>query len=258
MSLDERVYILENALFEVNEESEFTKTVVSKTWLQMITPGAVHSSANTVFRSILSSEEVEKQIDQVTKMYQTLGVPFRWLVTPLTEPKNTEAKLIEKGFSLLYEAEGLLVEVDKVIKAHADHISVREVKRDELKLYIDTFAKSWGVTAEQKAEASKFVEAAFKKNRGFHAFVAFYENEPVGNSILIECASGAYLAAAGVVGSHRGQGIYRAMISERAKVAKQLGHKHLLIHAKKESSAPICRALGFEWVYDFKVYEYVQ
>ena len=255
MILDERVYILEHALFEVNEESENTKTVISNNWLQMITPGGVHSSTNAVFRSIVQESEIDQQISEVTNLYRSLGVPFRWLVTPLTEPKSTEAKLLEKGFTLLYEAEAMIISVDKVLQPLADNLEVREVKLKDAKLYIDTFAKSWGVSPEQKQETKKLVETALDKNHNFHAFVAFRNGEPVGNSLLIECTTGAYLAAAAVLGSHRGQGIYKAMLSARAEVAKKLGHTNLMIHARKETSAPVCRKLGFEWVYDYKVFE---
>ncbi len=258
MIKDERVYILENALFEANEETELSKTIVSPNWLQLISPDADHSSANAVFRSILSPEELEKQIDEVKLLYQKIGVKFRWYVTPLTKPGNTAKVLEEKGFKLYSICEAMIMETDKMLAAgsSATSISVREVKKPELETYVNTVAKAWGAPDKQKEVISKFIGNAMDKERRFHAFVAFLDGEPVGTSLLISISSGGYLAAGAVVPEHRGKGVYRAMVCARAKLADQLGHKHLLIHANKATSAPVCRKLGFEWVFDYESYEF--
>lgn len=262
MILDERVYILENALFEASEATPESQTIVSPTWLQLVSPGALHSSANCVFRSQMNSGDIDLQIDQVTKLYQAMGVPFRWLITPLTEPKNTESKLEDKGFSLLYEAEAMIIPTEKVLaeesSSYADNIEVREIKAPELEIYVETVTRAWGDPIEQKEEIREFIGNALEKQPNFHAFIAFKDGVPVGTSLLLSQSGGGYLVAGAVVPEHRGTGIYKAMLAKRAKLAQQLGHKHLMIHAKKETSAPICRKIGFEWVYDYRVYEYKQ
>lgn len=256
MIKDERVYILENALFEVNEATDLSKTIISPTWLQLITPGGVHSANNAIFRSIVKPAEIDKQIDEVKALYSAMGVSFRWLVTPLTEPNTTEEKLIEKGFTLSYEAEAMIATADGLISPLPEGAEVRPIKRKDADLYIDTFSRAWELNEGQKQELKRFIEPALEKKSEFHSFVIFLNGEPVGTSLLLECSAGAYMAAAGVVKEFRGLGLYRAMLSARAEAAKRLGHSYLLIHAKKATSAPICRKLGFEWVYDYRVYEF--
>lgn len=256
MKLDERIYILENALFEVNEATEKTKTVVSPNWLQLITPGGVHSANNAIFRSVLTESKIDQQIDEVKALYSAMGVSFRWLVTPLTEPKNTEQKLLEKGFTLNYEAEAMIASADQLIKPTPNSVEVRQIRRKEAEIYIEAFATAWEINEGQKTELKKFIELALEKKPEVHAFVVFYNGQPVGTSLLIECSAGAYMAAAGVAKEYRGRGLYRAMLSARAEAAKKLGHNYLLIHAKKATSAPVCRKLGFDSVYDYRVYEF--
>lgn len=256
ISGDERIHILENALFESNESYEKSKTISSPNWLQLITPGVLHSSANTVFRSIVSDLEIDRQIDEVTRLYQSMGVAFRWLVTPLTEPKSTSQKLLDRGFNLLYEAEALMIDVKSAMFKVPSNIEVREIKLPDLELYVDTVVAAWGGPDEQKTEVREFVSIALRKEPNFHAFVAFVDGTPAGTSLLLSLSGGGYLAAGGVKAEFRGRGVYRAMIAARAKLAEQLGHQVLMIHAKKATSAPICKANGFEWVYDYQVYEF--
>ena len=54
------------------------------------------------------------------------------------------------------------------------------------------------------------------------------------------------LAGSAVLESHRGRGIYRALVKRRLADVRGEGIEAALIQAVRATSAPICRALGFE------------
>jgi len=139
-------------------------------------------------------------------------------------------------------------------KPYAADISVLPVCLEDLEVYVETFVRSWQLPSHQVAEFREDVRYGLERGMGrFIPFVAYLKSEPVGTSALLNLPSGGYLAAGSVDQRYRGRGIYRAMVSHRAKVAKELRHNHLLIHAKKLTAAPVCRRLGFEEIYDYRV-----
>lgn len=197
---------------------------------------------------------LEKWIE-TTDFYDNLQVPFRLFVTPLTQPLNTQDLLLKKGLRLYYEATAMISSVNEQLKPYDHSISVIPVNFDNLEVYIQTFVRSWQLPSHQIPEFKKdALHGLDSTNRRFLPFVAYLKNEPVGTCALLNLPSGCYLAAGTVEEKFRGQGIYKAMVSHRAKVAKELGSNHLLIHAKKLTAAPICKRLGFEEVYDYKVF----
>ncbi len=255
MKLEQKIKLLDQANIECQWGNPKSQTINTPNWAQIITPEAKHSSANCVFRSILSSAEVIGKVDQTTDFYENLKVPFRWLVTPLTQPLNTQDHLLKKGLSLYYEATGMMSSVNEQLKPYDYSISVIPINFDNLEIYIQTFVRSWQLPSHQISEFKEDVRYALVSTKGrFLPFVAYFKNEPVGTCALLNLPSGCYLAAGTVEEKFRGQGIYKAMVSHRAKVAKELESNNLLIHAKKLTAAPICKRLGFEEVYDYKVF----
>jgi GNAT superfamily N-acetyltransferase len=255
MTSSEKVRLLEQANIECNNGFPDSRLVVTDTWAQIITPKAKGSASNAVYRSILSSEDVEKKVRTTCDAYRDMKVPFRWLVTPLSKPAEISGWLEKNGLSLLYSATAMLKNSKEAITPIDAKITVKEITLQEADLYVDTFVKCWELSPEIKGEFRDGVLHTLKdEKRRFRGFVAFADNEPVGTAGLILIPSGAYLAAGTVHPDHRGQGIYKALLSHRARLALDLGFEYLLIHAKNHSAAPICLKQGFEPVYEHHVY----
>jgi len=255
MQREQKVKLLDQANIECNWGHPKSNIIDRPDWAQIITPGAKHSSANCVFRSIFSSSEAPLKVAQTIDFYESLKVPFRWLVTPLTEPSTLSDLLIKKGLSLHYEATAMMSSVNEQLKPFDRSISVLPIDLSTLDVYIETFVRSWQLPPHQVAEFKTDIQYGLEYGKGrFVPFVAYFEGEPVGTSSLLNLPSGGYLAAGTVDKNFRGRGIYKAMVSHRAKVARELGHTNLLIHAKKLTAAPICKSLGFEEVYNYQVF----
>lgn len=254
MTQEAKVHLLDRANIECNWGNPGSKIIDSAEWAQIITPGATHSSANAVYRSILTSSNVHAKVDETLAFYQGMKVPHRWLVTPLSAPADLTKLLLQKGMTLLYEASGMLAPVDSQIADIDSSIRIHKVSAQDADAYVDTFVRAWELPSHQVPQLRTDIQFALKEAQGrFVPFIAFKNDVPVGTCALLNIPSGGYLAAGTVEKSYRGQGIYKAMLSYRASYAKKLGHENLLIHAKQQSAAPICHKLGFETVYDYQV-----
>jgi ribosomal protein S18 acetylase RimI-like enzyme len=81
---------------------------------------------------------------------------------------------------------------------------------------------------------------------GFVGYVAWVGEVPV-SAARLELVPGSHFAGlwgGGVVRAYRGRGIYRALVAERAAVARAHGYRYLTVDAR-ETSRPILERLGF-------------
>lgn len=62
---------------------------------------------------------------------------------------------------------------------------------------------------------------------------------------------------AAVLPAYRGRDIYRMMISKRKQDARKNGLEELIIHAVKNTSAPISEKIGFRKVCEINFYSYI-
>ncbi|MCA9569299.1 MAG: GNAT family N-acetyltransferase, partial [Myxococcales bacterium] len=79
-------------------------------------------------------------------------------------------------------------------------------------------------------------------------FVAYTENGEVagsGNINLYPALGFGFLWAGCTVAAHRGRGAYRALLAARQRWAAAHGLTHVGLYAKRTTSGPIVRALGF-------------
>lgn len=253
--MTENEFLLERSSIECNMRSTGSEFILRDNWAQIITPGARHSAKNVVYRSFLKSHEAERVIDETCSFYQNMNVPFRWIVNPFNTPSHTEELVQKKGLSLLYEADAMIASVESMICPIDSTISIKQITHEDIDLYINTFVKAWELPLHQVAELKSDLYVSFSKpDSRFEGFIAFYKNLPVGTAGLIKIPSGAYLASGTIDHQYRGKGIYKALLSFRAHRAKELGYKNLLLHAKMNTSRPICKKMGFESVFTQKVF----
>lgn len=66
----------------------------------------------------------------------------------------------------------------------------------------------------------------------------------------------AILDGAAVHPAYRGKGIYKMMASKRLDDAKKDGLEYTIIHALKNTSAPICKRIGFREICQIDFYGY--
>ena len=172
------------------------------------------------------------------------GKEVEWKVYSHDRPPGLEAALRLAGFEP-GEPETLVVfdmETAALPEPPAD-IDVREV-RDAAGV-----ADLTAVTAAAFDQDARPADELLQRLEGptLALFVAYDDGRPVSSGRL-ELAPGSAFAGlygGGTIPSHRGRGVYRALVAARAAEARRRGHRFLTVDAR-ETSRPILQRLGFQ------------
>lgn len=178
------------------------------------------------------------------------GMPFGWLVGPHS-PDGLGARLEARGLRRAEEFSGLaLSDLARPIPA-SDAVTVREVGRGQRDAFAALLSRAYGLPPETVAflcEILYFADSEVKA-RNYLARVDGVA-DPVAAASTIDAPDDPIVVLAGsaVLEAHRGHGIYRTLVRHRLDDARREGTRAAVIQAVRSTSAPICRALGFEEV----------
>ena len=87
-----------------------------------------------------------------------------------------------------------------------------------------------------------------------HYFLAKYQGTPAGVAALRLTKGIGHLQGSAVIPKFRKMGIYQALVGHRLKLLSQLKIPYATAECLKDSSAPLCKDLGFETVCRFQIY----
>jgi GNAT superfamily N-acetyltransferase len=226
-------------------------------WARITTPDARTHYHNGVLRSILAPEALESRIDETIAHYGRLGVPFRWMVTPSTRPRDTAEALLRKGF---VHAETLhaMVADPADFPAHAGgEVTVEMVGKEGLDTWVACTGRGWSMPPPALERfRQELTRAIARPDPTSLYFLARYRGAPAGTSSLSLKDDFAHFDGAAVEEELRGRGIYRAMVLERMRVLRERGIRLVTNHCVSTTSAPICAGLGFRLVCTFEVYRF--
>ena len=79
---------LERLLIDALDVLPDAKLTVEDDWVQLTTPGSKQAHHNVVMRARLAPSDVDARIAAVKREYAALGVGFRWVVGPSSEPDD--------------------------------------------------------------------------------------------------------------------------------------------------------------------------
>ncbi|MGP6207235.1 GNAT family N-acetyltransferase [Cuniculiplasma sp. SKW3] len=215
----------------------------------------------------LKETEADYTIEKVIDFYKKENKSFSWIIGPTSRPKDLRERLIRYGFN--YDEEGSAFgmamrtkDVDLKINPAFD---VESVSLDFLNEHIDLMVNSFGMGMDNNAAMAVLMMArALNSTERYGDQIKAYvarektSGELVGFSILeldIEDHFG-ILDGAAVMPKYRGRGIYKNMVWARVKDAEKLHIEYLIIHAMKNTSAPICERSGFEKMCELNSYSY--
>ena len=167
-----------------------------------------------------------------------------WPVYSHDQPKALPKVLERVGFVSEETATLLVVEARKAlgqIKAD-DTIDVRRIRDAAgLRDYLDAGEAAFG---EADTQGKAYSERLNDSDLGLN--VAYADGRPVasGRIEMDTKRSFAELFGGGVAPTHRGTGLYKALVAIRAQAALDFGSSHLATTAS-EASRPILEKLGF-------------
>lgn len=192
-----------------------------------------------------SDEQMDSVVNTWADRFRESGETLMWPVYSHDQPKALPKVLERVGFVSEETATLMVVEARKAlcqIKAD-DTIDVRRIRdATGFRDYLDAGEAAFG-------EADTLQEKAFLarlNDSDLGLYVAYADGRPVASG-RIEMDKGrsfAELFGGGVAPTHRGTGLYKALVAIRAQAALDFGSSHLATTAR-ETSRPILEKFGF-------------
>ncbi len=217
-------------------------------WYQVIRPNAADSSTNEVIISKLSAAEADDVIDQTCAEYASLGLRFKWILDPRTEPTDMGRRLRARGFES-WLARGMCCSLTLPIDV-PNELEVDVVTAATLDDFVSVMCEGWQIDPTLVQPDS----VALLHSPIHTLFVARHGAIPVGTAFAARQRRSTYLMGAVVLPEHRGKGAYRALLQGRLRHAADTGAILATTQARETTSAPILKQLGFETVCDIEVF----
>lgn len=221
-------------------------------WFQIITPSFRNGGFNEVALSILDDDEADAVIDATIAEYDSLGIKFRWRVTPDCAPADLGARLARRGL-IERPARGMARRTDSVRFEPHPEITVEAVDAASIDAYTHVMATGWAVDPAPLVRLHDIILAT--PDCRHRLFLARCDGEPAGVAIYVAFPRSAYLLGGVVLPRFRGRGVYRALVEARLADARARGIELATSHAREHSSAPILERMGFVTICRFPVYE---
>jgi GNAT superfamily N-acetyltransferase len=198
---------------------------------------------------VVHSKLIESTADAAIAREQRRPLPIgrklEWKLYGHDQPADLGARLRSAGFEP--EARETLVVLDLATEvpdvAPPSDVRIRPVDdreglADVAAVGIRAFGEDYSARTDEFLARTKYGSVLF--------FVAYRDEEPVSAGRLETPPSGDFagLYGGGTVPEYRSRGIYRALVSIRAQIARQRGYRYLSVDAA-DTSLPILRRLGF-------------
>jgi GNAT superfamily N-acetyltransferase len=207
---------------------------------------------HSVIWSSLPPDQADRLIDEEIEHFRTIGKSVEWKVYRHDLPADLRERLTARGFRVGPLEAVLVLDLSAPPDwiDQTDTAGVLRIDRiEDLPLFTNTaatvFGKDYSFTTRELAAA---IAAGRTDHRGY---VAMCEQMPVSVGRLYKHTQSEFggLYGGGTLASHRGRGFYRKLIAARARDARTMGAKYLIVDALP-TSRPILERLGFVHVSD--------
>jgi GNAT superfamily N-acetyltransferase len=210
--------------------------------------GAYHC----VIFSELSPTTADEVIAEQVGHYRRLGTGFEWKVYNHDRPPDLRERLGRHGFAVGQTEAVLVLDLQDAATwidgaAPCDVMRIERAEQVELfrEVAEEIFGKDYGTTAGQLMRA---IERGSTQHLAYSAVV---DGTAASIGRLYTHPDSAFggLYGGGTRPAFRGQGLYRAVVAARARDARELGARFLVVDAMP-TSRPILERLGFRHVAD--------
>ncbi len=203
-----------------------------------------------------NAEVPDDSIAAVFDEFRSRELSFGWLLGP-NSPDGLAERLEQRGMVRAEEFSGLaLTDLEREIPV-SQHVSVREVRRENEEQFAELLSRAFGLPAEMVSflcEILYFAENEVRARNYFAHVDGVTEPVAAASTIYDPNDPIVILAGSAVLEEHRGQGIYRSLVRRRLADVRRQGIEAAVIQAVRSTSAPICRSLGFEEVCSQELY----
>lgn len=199
----------------------------------------------TVMRFSLDQIGVDKQLDALIERVTTDVGRCLWMIGPGTQPADLQARLVERGFGVAMEFEGLVLEDLSTEIARNPGVVVEPLSWENATAYATrcTDAPNPRFHEYLLSSAHRYLQLPARE---VQIFVARIGEEVAGYAVLRTEPTGiAYFPAGLTVKEFRRRGVYSSLVAHRLSVAKAAGCRAAVIGAQTTTAAPILVKRGF-------------
>jgi len=223
-----------------------TEIIERPGWYQIVTPSMKHPGRNEVIYSVIE-RDIERVINDTCARYESLDVPFKWSLGPLTRPTDMAERLAARGFSR-GDVRGMYCEPQRLNLSVPDDVTVQHVDDTSIAAFTDAFARGWEITGEVRAQLEHDLAWAVRQP-AWQLFAASVDGDLAATGWVFLKERSGYLMAANVLPPYRGRGLYRALLEARMAELRRRGIGLATTQAREATSAPILERLGFATAY---------
>lgn len=216
--------------------------------LPEVTRLTIGGSLHTVVWSNLDTSNADAVIRREVEHHRALHASFEWKAFSHDRPADLRDRLVAHDFSIGPAEAVMVAAIDELLRRH-DSVERVRVERittaeqlDGFRRTAETiFGKDYAFTTKQLARA---IEAGSDEHSAYLALVDGTV-AAIGRLYTHPESRFAGLYGGATLPAYRGRGCYRALVIERARVARALGATHAQVDALP-TSRPILERLGFE------------
>ncbi len=222
-----------------------TQIIERPGWWQIVTPSLKQGGMNEVACTEIPEESADAVIDEAIEQYTRHGLRFRWSVRPDTRPADLAERLARRGL-LRSESFVMARATAGTPSVYGPGITVEEVTLANVDDFTRVMASGWGSDpAPLDTLHRRMLADPVGRSR---MFTARHDGEAAAVASYVALERSAYLIGAVALSTHRGRGLYRALVHARLRHAESRGLTLATSVARADTSAPILERLGFETI----------
>jgi ribosomal protein S18 acetylase RimI-like enzyme len=204
-------------------------------------------SHNMVVYAHLKPEDAGWVVAKQAAFFRELGEALEWKLYAHDQPPNLSEALVRQGFEPDERETLMVLELAKDTTGFrsSPEVEVRPVRTPaDLETYVTVTQRAFG--EQPKSSAADLAPRLFGDGASTLASVAYVDGKPAaaGRLQLPPGRSFASMWGGGTDPALRKRGIYRALVAERARTARDRGYTYLTVDAL-DTSRPILERLGF-------------
>jgi hypothetical protein len=233
-----------------------TEVFDSPQLFKLINRSAPYEFLNGVYRTRLE-ESAAGEIQGHYEFYRDNKISFRWYVFPHSIPAGLDQVLHKLNPTRVTELQGLYAETaDSTLHVPAG-VTVEQAGLHNLDDYATASNAGWSQAGEQAERIRKEMHADFSRgNLGYRGYLARYEGRPAATGMCRIVNGAGYFYGGSTSPELRSKGAYRGLVAHRIRLLQQEGIPLAFILARKATSAPICRSLGFKVACEVRSYDF--
>jgi len=237
---------------------EDTQIIQHDGWYQILTPSLPEISANEVFVSDLEGmkeTEIKKKVEATFALYRKHEVPFKWSIGPMSSPPFLETEVAKRATES-WNFRGMTIDSDTTLPPSEgitpSGITIEPVDSSNFEEFLEVQVNGWNFQNFREQVQNRLMKSITHPNCEF--FLARKDGQAIGAAGTVFKQQHGFLVSAVVLKEHRGSGAYRALVRARLEDLQQRGLSFAVTQARESTSARVLERLGFETVFQAKIY----